>query len=134
MLEQKVDKYKCFHQDNKGVLWFEDGLVVPKNLELQKKILDEAHLSKFSMHPSSNEMYHDFRSLYWWTRMNREIAKYVSECDTCQSIKASHLKVAGTFSLSPYHLGNGRNSAWILLCVCPTPPGTTIQFGSLQIG
>jgi hypothetical protein len=24
MLEQKVDKYKCFRQDNKGVLWFED--------------------------------------------------------------------------------------------------------------
>jgi hypothetical protein len=24
MLEQKVDKYKCFHQDSKGVLWFED--------------------------------------------------------------------------------------------------------------
>jgi hypothetical protein len=24
MLEQKMDKYKCFHQDNKGVLWFED--------------------------------------------------------------------------------------------------------------
>jgi hypothetical protein len=24
MLEQKVDKYKCFRQDSKGVLWFED--------------------------------------------------------------------------------------------------------------
>jgi hypothetical protein len=52
MLEQKVDKYKCFRQDSKGVLWFEDRLVVPKNLELRKKILDEAHLSKFSMHPA----------------------------------------------------------------------------------
>ena len=28
--------------------------------------------------------------------MKREIAKYVSECDLCQRIKASHLKVAGT--------------------------------------
>jgi hypothetical protein len=52
MLEQKMDKYKCFRQDNKGVLWFEDRLVVPKNPELRKKILDEAHLSKFSMHPA----------------------------------------------------------------------------------
>jgi hypothetical protein len=64
MLEQKMDKYKCFHQDNKGVLWFEDRLVVPKNPELRKKILDKAHLSKFSMHPISNKMYHDLRSLY----------------------------------------------------------------------
>jgi hypothetical protein len=64
MIEQKVDKYKCFRQDSKGILWFGDRLVVPKNPELRKKILDEAHLSKFSMHPGSNKMYHDLRSLY----------------------------------------------------------------------
>jgi hypothetical protein len=92
MLEQKVDKYKCFRQDSKGVLWFEGRSL---------KILDEAHLSKFSMHPGSNKMYHELRSLYWWTRMKREIAKYVSECDTCQRIKASHLKVAGTLQPLP---------------------------------
>jgi hypothetical protein len=51
MLNQKVDKSKCFHQDSRGILWFEDRLVVPKNPELRKKILDEAHLSKFSVHP-----------------------------------------------------------------------------------
>jgi hypothetical protein len=101
MLNQKVDKYKCFRQDSKGVLCFEDRLVVPKNPELRKKILDEAHLSKFSMHPGSNKMYHDLRSLYWWTNMKREIAKYVSECDTCQRIKASHFKVAGTLQPLP---------------------------------
>jgi hypothetical protein len=101
MLNQKVDKYKCFRLDSKGILWFEDRLVVPKDPELRKKILDEAHLSKFSMHPGSNKMYHDLRSLYWWTRMKREIAKYVFECDTCQRIKASHLKVAGTLQPLP---------------------------------
>jgi hypothetical protein len=102
MLNQKVDKYKCFCQDSKGILWFEDRLVVPKNTELRKKILDEAHLSKFSnMHSRSNKMYHDLKSLYWWTRMNREIAKYISKCDTCQRIKARHLKVAGTLQPLP---------------------------------
>jgi hypothetical protein len=95
MIKQKAEKYKCFRQDSKGILWFGDRLVVPKNPDLRKKILDEAHLSKFSMHPGSNKMYHDLRSLYWWTRMKREIAKYISECDTCQRVKASHLKVAG---------------------------------------
>ena len=33
---------------------------------------------------------------FWWTRMKREIAKYVSECDSCQRVKASHLRPAGT--------------------------------------
>jgi hypothetical protein len=94
-LHQKAEKYKCFHQDSKGILSFKDRLVVPKNKDLKKKILDEAHLSKFSMHPGSTKMYHDLKPLYWWTRMKREIAQYVSECDTCQRIKASHLKSAG---------------------------------------
>jgi hypothetical protein len=100
-LNQKVEKYKCFRQDSKGLLWFEDRLVVPNNEDLKKKILDEAHLSKFSMHPGSTKMYHDLKPLYWWTRMKREIAKYVSECDTCQTMKAIHLKsVSALQSLS----------------------------------
>jgi hypothetical protein len=33
--------------------------------------------------------------------MKREIAKYVSECDTCQRVKASHLKVSGTLQPLP---------------------------------
>jgi hypothetical protein len=82
-LNQKVGKYKFFRQDSKGILWLDDKLVVPKNTDLKKKILDEAHLSKFSMHSGSTKMYHDLKPLYWWTRMKREIAKYVSECDTC---------------------------------------------------
>jgi hypothetical protein len=94
-LRQKTKKYKCFRQDGKGILWFESRLVVPKNKDLKKKILDEAHLSKFSMHPRSTKMYHGLKPLYWWTRMKREIAQYVSECDTCQRIKASHLKSVG---------------------------------------
>jgi hypothetical protein len=52
MLKQKVDKYKFFRQDSKGVLWFGDRLVVPRNSELRKKILDEAHLSKFPCTPA----------------------------------------------------------------------------------
>jgi hypothetical protein len=94
-LHQKTEKYKCFRQDGKGILWFESRLVVPKNKNLKKRILDDAHLSKFSMHPGSTKMYHDLKPLYWWTRMKREIAQYVSECDTCQRIKTSHLKSVG---------------------------------------
>jgi hypothetical protein len=73
MIKQKAERYKCFRKDSKGILWFGDRLVVPKDPELRKKILDEAHLSKFSMHPGSNKMYHDLRSLYWWTRMKGKL-------------------------------------------------------------
>ena len=109
-LSQGEAKYKCFRQDKNGVLWFESRIVVPKNREIRKQILDEAHLSRFSIHPESSKMSQHLKQNFWWTRMKREIAKYVSECDTCQRVKASHLKVAGT--LQP---GNGRTSPWISL-------------------
>ena len=86
---------QCFRRDSEGVLWFKDRLVVPKNFELRKQILDEAHLSRYSIHPGSNKMYHDLRQRFWWTRMKREVSKYVSECDICRRVKASHLKPAG---------------------------------------
>jgi len=85
-----------FHQDSEGVIWFEDRIVVPKDSELRKQILDEAHLSRLSIHPGSNKMYQDLKQRFWWTRIKREIAKYVSECDICRRVKASHLKPAGT--------------------------------------
>jgi hypothetical protein len=100
-LSQGEVKYRCFHTDHQGLLWFNHRIVVPKNHQLRIQILDEAHLSKFSIHPGSTKMYQDLRRNFWWTRMKREIAKYVSECDTCQRVKASHLKVSGTLQPLP---------------------------------
>jgi hypothetical protein len=75
--------------------WFEQRLVVPVDPELRKEIFDEAHLSKFSIHPGSTKMYQDLRKNFWWSNMKVDIAKYVAECDTCHRVKASHLKSAG---------------------------------------
>jgi hypothetical protein len=60
-LSQGETKYKCFRVEHEGVLWFEFCLVVPKNHQLRRQILDEAHLSKFSIHPGSTKMYHDLK-------------------------------------------------------------------------
>ncbi|WVZ83029.1 hypothetical protein U9M48_030216 [Paspalum notatum var. saurae] len=88
-------KRDCFTLDNQGVLWFKNRLVVPKDMELRKKILEEAHESVLAMHLGSNKMYQDLKQRFWWTRMKREIAKYVSECHVCKRVKADHLKPAG---------------------------------------
>ena len=94
-LSENDPQVQCFHRDSEGVLWFQDRLVVPKTFELRKQILDDAHLSRYSIHSESNKMYQDLKQRFWWTRMKREVAKYVSECDTCKRVKASHLKSAG---------------------------------------
>jgi hypothetical protein len=40
-------------------------------------------------------MYHDLRQHFLWTRIKREAARYVSECDTCRKVKADHMKPRG---------------------------------------
>jgi hypothetical protein len=66
------------------VLWFDNHLVVPKDRELKNQLMDEAHLSKLSIHPGSSKTYQELRPRYWWTKMKKEIAAYVARCDTCQ--------------------------------------------------
>jgi hypothetical protein len=78
-----------------GTLWFKKRLVVPKKEALKKKILDEAHMSRYSIHPESTKMYHDLRQQFWWTRMKHEAARYVSECDTCWKVKPDYMKTGG---------------------------------------
>jgi hypothetical protein len=51
----------CFREDAEGTLWFKKRLVVPKREALKKKILDETHTSRYSIHPRSTKMYHDLR-------------------------------------------------------------------------
>jgi hypothetical protein len=84
---------QCFRHDVDGVIWFKDCLMVPKDFEFHHKIMDEAQCSWYSIHPGTNKMYQDLKKNFWWTRMKREIAKYVSKCDTCQRIKADHLRL-----------------------------------------
>jgi hypothetical protein len=73
IIKQKITqgegKYKCFRVDLEGVLWFNECIIVPKDHKLRKQIMDEAHLSKFSMHPGSTKMYQDLKQNFWWTHM-----------------------------------------------------------------
>jgi hypothetical protein len=76
------------------VIWFGKRLVVPVDPEIKKIILNEAHKSKFSIHPDSTKMYQDLKQNFWWSNIKVYIAKYVAECDSCHRMKASHLKSA----------------------------------------
>jgi hypothetical protein len=113
-LRQRMEsgEAQCFRQDADGVLWFKDHLVVPKDFELRRKIMDEAHCSRYSIHLGTNKMHQDLRKNFWWTRMKREIAKYVSERDTSRRIKADHLRL--TENLQPLSIPEWK---WENICM-----------------
>ena len=67
----------------------------PEEIPHIRKILNEAHHSKLSIHPGSNKMYHDLRHLYWWSNMKQDITRHVTECDTSGRVKADHMRTPG---------------------------------------
>lgn len=77
-------------------LQFKQRLVVPDDATLRKEIMDEAHRSKYTIHPGETKMYKDLKRQFWWENMRVDIAKYVAHCNTCKVVKAKHMKPGGT--------------------------------------
>ncbi|GJX40564.1 putative reverse transcriptase domain-containing protein [Tanacetum coccineum] len=76
-------------------LYFMDRIWVPLVGDVRMVILNEAHKSRYSVHPGADKMYHDLRDMYWWPGMKRDIAIYVSKCLTCAKVKAEHQRPSG---------------------------------------
>jgi hypothetical protein len=79
-----------FSEDNQGTLWLGKWICVPNLKHIKELILREAHDSAYYIHPGSTKMYKDLKIIYWWYGMKRDIAKYVSICNTYQRVKAEH--------------------------------------------
>ncbi|GJX64246.1 putative reverse transcriptase domain-containing protein [Tanacetum coccineum] len=71
-------------------LYFMDRIWVPLIGDVRTIIMDEAHKTKYFVHPGADKMYYDLRDRYWWPGMKRDIATYVSKCLTCSKVKAEH--------------------------------------------
>ncbi|GKG07015.1 putative reverse transcriptase domain-containing protein, partial [Tanacetum coccineum] len=85
MLRGLDDQMKC---KSDGALCYLDRIWVPLTGEVRTLIMNEAYKSRYSVHPGADKMYYDLRDMYWWSRMKKDIALYVSKCLTCSKIKA----------------------------------------------
>ncbi|GJX97054.1 putative reverse transcriptase domain-containing protein [Tanacetum coccineum] len=47
-------------------LYFMDRIWVPLVGGMRTVIMDEAHKSRYSVHPGADKMYYDLRDMYWW--------------------------------------------------------------------
>ncbi|KAI3797402.1 hypothetical protein L1987_32659 [Smallanthus sonchifolius] len=74
---------------------------IPKIGELRAKILEEAHKSRYSIHPGTNKMYQDLKKEYWWPGMKNDVTEYVNKCLTCSLVKAEHQKPCGKMQPLP---------------------------------
>ena len=96
-LRKKMDQGKgkefVIHVD--GALMLGNRIYVPKVDDLRREILDEAHSAPYAMHPGSSKMYQMLKSHFWWPKMKKEVAEFVSKCMTCQQIKSEHQAPVG---------------------------------------
>jgi len=81
------------HED--GTLRFQNRLCVPKNGELRKQILEEAHNTRYSVNPGGIKMYRDLRQYFWWNNMKKDVVEYVNKCLICQKVKPEHQRPVG---------------------------------------
>ncbi|XP_049372615.1 uncharacterized protein LOC125837564 [Solanum verrucosum] len=77
----------AFEQGGDGVLRYQGRLCVPRVDELQERIMEEAHSSRYFIHPGSTKMYRDLREVYWWNSMKKGIVEFVAKCPNCQQVK-----------------------------------------------
>ncbi|GFS32089.1 hypothetical protein Acr_00g0020760 [Actinidia rufa] len=82
-------------------LRFQGRLCVPNIPEVKRRVLEEAHNTKFMMHPGGTKMYKDLKETFWWPGMKKEIAEFVSQCLSCQQVKAEHQRPAGLLQSLP---------------------------------
>jgi len=89
------DEAKDFALGNDGILRFQGRICVPNDAKVKKLILEEGHRSRLNLHPGMTKMYQDLKETFWWQRMKREVALFVSACLTCQKAKVEHQRPGG---------------------------------------
>ncbi|KAJ9557799.1 hypothetical protein OSB04_012413 [Centaurea solstitialis] len=100
--EVMVKQKELLTEDSRGLKLFRGRIWVPKVGGNRELLLDEAHKTKYSIHPGSTKMYRDLKMNYWWPVMKLDVASYVEKCVTCLQVKAEHQKPYG--SLQPLEI------------------------------
>ncbi|KAI3686167.1 hypothetical protein L1987_79840 [Smallanthus sonchifolius] len=78
-----------------GLLYYLNRIWVPDRDDLHAFLMNEAHKTRYSIHPGADKMYQDLRQLYWWPGMKKDTALYVAKCLTCSKVKAEHQRPSG---------------------------------------
>ncbi|GJT60704.1 putative reverse transcriptase domain-containing protein [Tanacetum coccineum] len=91
MIEQRSD----------GTLYYLDQIWLPLKGEVRTLIMDEAHRSKYSIHPGADKMYYDLRDRYWWPGMKKDIDEYV--------------RIAMDFVTKLPRTSSGHDTIWVIV-------------------
>lgn len=77
-MQEESQVWFIIHKDS--IVRFGDKVCVPNDQELKKEIMEEAHLSNYTMHPSSTKTYKDLKCIFYWNNMKKR------DCLVCSTM------------------------------------------------
>ena len=81
--------------DEKGLYWREHQLAIPDYASLRKNCIELSHDAPWSGHFGRDKTAELVKQIYWWPKMDQDIADYVRTCDSCQRTKVPSRKPYG---------------------------------------
>ena len=90
-----------YHTASSGMFMYRNRVCVPNDELLREEILQQAHHSRFSIYPRNTKMSRDLKCYYHWPGMKKDVATFVSRCQTCQLVKAEHQVPSGLLQNLP---------------------------------
>ncbi|GJU03324.1 putative reverse transcriptase domain-containing protein [Tanacetum coccineum] len=91
MIEQRSDE----------TMYYLDRIWVPLKGEVRTLIMNEAHNSKYSVHPRVDKMYYDLKDRYWWPGIKKDIVEYV--------------RIAMDFVTKLPRTSSGHDTIWVIV-------------------
>ncbi|KAL8120200.1 hypothetical protein AgCh_017373 [Apium graveolens] len=62
----------------KRITTLEDLIREFEKLEIEVKVAEPGHGSRYKVHPGSTKMYQDLKEYYWWPNMKKDVAEWVN--------------------------------------------------------
>ncbi|GKB76767.1 putative reverse transcriptase domain-containing protein [Tanacetum coccineum] len=93
--ERSASYIPHLEDDSRGIKTRQGRIYIPFRSNVKELLFEEAHKSKYSIHPGATKMYLDLKKNYLWQGMKRDCVKCVEKCLTCLKVKAKHQKLYG---------------------------------------
>ncbi|KAI3757476.1 hypothetical protein L6452_05013 [Arctium lappa] len=141
-----VKQKELLTKDSRGLKLFHGRIWVPKFGGNRELLLEEAHKSKYSIHPGSMKMYRDLKLNYWWPVMKLDVANYVERSSNqeralpCNARNLANGEVGQALyrrdRTSSLPVGptteNGWNTSYLLRVLPPEMPSQRAECNSLD--
>jgi hypothetical protein len=116
--------------EKEGLLFIEGRLLIPKDLELRRGLIKEAH--ERLGHLGNLKTISELRQEFFWPGLSKDVRLFVQGCETCQRTKSPTVAPTGKMMTPPIPLGPLRHLAidfvgplhsathydMILMCTC----------------